>query len=108
MLHSALPPTARKGDRPVTSARHADVSSRRRRLRRVLPAGAAALVRATYSGRPGHPVLIGRDHWAPVAATAGGDSGAREYLLARGVVECECGDLATGRDVDRPEDLPPR
>ena len=44
-------------------------------LRRVLDTGSVtlprgALVRATYDGRPGHPVLIGRDHWAGVVATA--------------------------------------
>jgi CTP:molybdopterin cytidylyltransferase MocA len=78
-------------------------------LRRVVtvgePAGPRALVRATYEGRPGHPVLIGREHWAGVAATARGDQGARDYLVAHGAVGCECGDLASGRDVDRPEDL---
>ncbi len=84
-----------------------DVAVLHRVLRAGRAAGPAALVRATYLGRPGHPVLIGRDHWAAVAATAGGDSGARKYLRAHGVVACECGDLATGRDVDRPEDLPP-
>lgn len=69
------------------------------------PMGPAALVRATYDGRPGHPVLIGREHWAGVAATSRGDQGARDYLRAHGASGCECGDLATGRDVDRPEDL---
>jgi CTP:molybdopterin cytidylyltransferase MocA len=78
-------------------------------LRRVLGRGSGrdALVRATYDGRPGHPVLLGRDHWAGVAATAAGDHGARDYLAAHGAAACECGDLATGRDLDRPEDLPP-
>ncbi|MEP7090944.1 MAG: nucleotidyltransferase family protein [Nocardioidaceae bacterium] len=79
-------------------------------LRRVLAtaagAGARALVRTTYDGRPGHPVLLGRDHWAGVVATARGDQGAREYLAAHPPTPCECGDLATGRDVDRPGDLP--
>jgi CTP:molybdopterin cytidylyltransferase MocA len=76
-------------------------------LRRVLDtaSGPTALVRATYDGRPGHPVLLGRDHWAGVVATAEGDHGARTYLAAHEPVACECGDLATGRDVDRPEDL---
>ena len=69
-------------------------------------AGPGALVRATYDGAPGHPVLIGRDHWAGVAATARGDQGARDYL-APTPTRCECGDLATGRDVDQPEDLRP-
>jgi CTP:molybdopterin cytidylyltransferase MocA len=67
--------------------------------------GAGSLVRATYDGQPGHPVLIGRDHWAGVIATAQGDRGARTYLAAHEPVACECGDLATGRDLDRPEDL---
>lgn len=79
-------------------------------LRRVVDAGAAAgsLVRATYDGHPGHPVLLGREHWAGVVGAASGDHGARDYLAAHEHVACECGDLATGRDVDRPEDLPPR
>jgi nicotine blue oxidoreductase len=38
-------------------------------------------------------------------ATAEGDHGARTYLAAHEPVACECGDLATGRDVDHPEDL---
>lgn len=59
-----------------------------------------ALARATYSSRPGHPVLVGRDHWDGIMASAGGDAGARDYLRSRGVVEVECGDLAGGRDVD--------
>ncbi|MEQ6900212.1 NTP transferase domain-containing protein [Nocardioides sp. YIM 152588] len=74
-------------------------------VRRVLAAtgggGAATLARASYGGVPGHPVLLGRDHWAPVLATVTGDSGAREYLAAHEVQLVECGDLATGQDVDR-------
>ncbi|CAN5541451.1 nucleotidyltransferase family protein [soil metagenome] len=75
-------------------------------LRRVLGSGSgpAALVRATYDGRPGHPVLIGRDHWAGVVATAEGDRGARTYFRGHEPVACECADLATGRDLGRPED----
>jgi CTP:molybdopterin cytidylyltransferase MocA len=73
-------------------------------VRRVLDAGAGpgALARATYDGRPGHPVLIGRDHWSGVLATASGDRGARDYLEAHSHLAVECGDLATGIDVDRP------
>jgi CTP:molybdopterin cytidylyltransferase MocA len=75
-------------------------------VRRLLEAGAAdgggSLARATYDGRPGHPVLLGRDHWAGVVATATGDRGARDYLEAHEHVSVECGDLATGEDVDRP------
>ena len=31
-------------------------------------------------GAPGHPVLIGRDHWGPLLAALRGDEGARGYL----------------------------
>ncbi len=72
-------------------------------VRRVVAAaGPGELARAAYDGVPGHPVLLGRDHWAGVAATATGDAGARDYLRGRDVTLVECGDLATGRDVDRP------
>lgn len=73
-------------------------------VRRVVAAatGPSDLVRATYDGRPGHPVLLGKDHWAGVQETAAGDRGARDYLEAHDVTLVECGDLATGRDVDTP------
>jgi hypothetical protein len=35
-----------------------------------------------------------------VIATAVGDQGARAYLAPRDLTLVECGDLATGRDVD--------
>jgi CTP:molybdopterin cytidylyltransferase MocA len=60
------------------------------------------LARAAYDGVPGHPVLFGRDHWPGVLETARGDQGARAYLAGRDVELVECGDLATGRDVDSP------
>lgn len=62
----------------------------------------AALCRATYDGSPGHPVLLGRDHWHGVLETATGDRGARDYLATHPVFLVECGDLATGRDQDAP------
>ena len=67
--------------------------------------GRDALVRATYDGVPGHPVLIGSDHWAPLRECLTGDTGAQGYLSRRMVHEVSCEDLATGRDLDRPEDL---
>ena len=63
-------------------------------------AGTDVLARATYDGRPGHPVLAGRDHWTPMAAGVAGDRGAAGYLSTRDVAAVECGDLATGRDQD--------
>lgn len=65
--------------------------------------GRGALRRAVYSGRPGHPVLIGRDHWAPLVAELDGDRGAADYLRRHGAETIECADLATGQDVDRPQ-----
>jgi len=64
-----------------------------------------ALVRATFGGEPGHPVVLGRSHWDGVLATATGDRGARDYLATHDVKLVECGDLASGRDVDTPHDL---
>jgi CTP:molybdopterin cytidylyltransferase MocA len=69
-------------------------------------AGPERLARAAYGGRPGHPVLIGRSHWAGVRAAAVGDAGARGYLAGRADVRLvECGDLADADDVDTPEQL---
>ena len=65
------------------------------------PVDARTLRRAAYDGKPGHPVVLGRDHWAGVAEQARGDQGARAYLGQREVELVECGDLATGEDVDR-------
>lgn len=74
-------------------------------ISRVLAAagdGQSALVRAAYDGRPGHPVVIGRTHWEPLGADLIGDVGGRGYLAGHPALRLvECGDLATGRDVDR-------
>ena len=64
-------------------------------------ADAATLARASYEGRPGHPVLLGRDHWAPVIESARGDRGARDYLAIHDPLLVPCDDLASGADVDR-------
>jgi molybdenum cofactor cytidylyltransferase/nicotine blue oxidoreductase len=73
-------------------------------VRRLLAAldDPALLARAAYDGRPGHPVLLGREHWSAIIEQASGDSGARDYLAEHAVMLVECGDLATGRDQDRP------
>ena len=74
-------------------------------VRRVLGDGvdSRTLRQAVYGGRPGHPVVLGRDHWAPLAATLSGDEGARRYLRAHGTERVECGDLHHGDDVDGAE-----
>ncbi|WP_166784092.1 nucleotidyltransferase family protein [Cryobacterium suzukii] len=64
---------------------------------------AGTLRQARFDGQPGHPVVIGRAHWAPLLDTLAGDTGARPYLRAHDVEAVECGDLGTGADVDRPD-----
>jgi nicotine blue oxidoreductase len=68
--------------------------------------GATAVV-AAYYGRWRTPVLLAREHWDEVTASAVGDVGARAFLAAHSglVVEVECGDLAQWRDIDTPADL---
>ncbi|MDQ0742756.1 CTP:molybdopterin cytidylyltransferase MocA [Clavibacter sp. B3I6] len=73
-------------------------------VRRVLAAGAVdptTLRQAVFRGRVGHPALIGRDHWEPLAAEVRGDAGARAYLAAHDARLIEAADLSTGADVDR-------
>ncbi len=75
-------------------------------VRRVIDAAGSrmrdALIQATYDGMPGHPVLIGAAHLEAIAAQLRGDSGARRALVARGVLDLECGDLWSGVDLDAP------
>ncbi|HQA31920.1 MAG TPA: nucleotidyltransferase family protein [Propioniciclava tarda] len=75
--------------------------------RHVLDAAGSAsdvLARACYGGRPGHPVVVGRDWWDAVEASAVGDQGARELFSRTPHRLIECGHFGTGEDVDRPAD----
>jgi len=67
----------------------------------------ATLAAASYEGRRGHPVLLGADHWAGVAATATGDLGARAYLRTHAdtITLVECADVARPHDIDTVADL---
>lgn len=80
----------------------ADVVARVLEAARSAPSG---LARAVYAGRPGHPVVIARRHWAELLTGLSGDVGAGPFLRARAdVVTVECGDLAGGADIDeRPQ-----
>lgn len=73
-------------------------------VHRVLTAArtaAGGVARAVYHGRPGHPVVVARQHWPALLDSLDGDDGARRFLRGRAdVVTVECGDLATGVDVD--------
>ena len=66
--------------------------------------GRDCLAAATYGNRRGHPVLLGRDHWAGVAADATGDAGARDYLRLHDVTVVDCADVADDHDIDAPAD----
>ena len=67
----------------------------------------SGLAVATYQGRPGHPVLLARNHWPAIVAGSTGDRGARDYLESRGdeVEHVEVSDVASGRDLDSPRDV---
>jgi CTP:molybdopterin cytidylyltransferase MocA len=69
-------------------------------------AGAAVAV-AAYAGKPRNPVLLAREHWPEVIATATGDQGARAFLRARPdlVTLIECGDTGRPDDIDTTADL---
>jgi CTP:molybdopterin cytidylyltransferase MocA len=87
---------------------------------RAVAAGATAssLVMASYrtahggghgdepGSERGHPVLLGRNHWAGVRAVARGDVGARPYLRAHAADVVVVPVEGSAADVDRPEDLP--
>lgn len=74
-------------------------------VRRLVAAAAPdALAMAGYGDRRGHPVLLGRRHWAGVAELAVGDTGARPYLRAHAgqVRSVPCADIADDTDLDVP------
>jgi CTP:molybdopterin cytidylyltransferase MocA len=60
--------------------------------------------RATYAGRPGHPVKLGRG-LLDRAGELTGDAGFRALLKGAAIREVEVGDLAEPADVDTPEAL---
>jgi molybdenum cofactor cytidylyltransferase len=71
-------------------------------LGRALASG-GGLARAYFGERPGHPVVIGRQHWPAVLTQISGDQGAGVYLRSRRDVEIvDCADLADGQDIDEP------
>jgi len=67
----------------------------------------ADLAVAAYEDGTGHPVLLGRAHWAGVSESAQGDVGARPYLAAHPdeVVEVDCTGHGDARDADTPAEL---
>ncbi|MBO0920333.1 nucleotidyltransferase family protein [Cellulomonas sp. zg-ZUI222] len=67
------------------------------------PVGPGDLRRATFAGAPGHPVLLGRDHWAALRQALDGDTGARDYLRTHPPVAVDCTGLPGGTDRDTPD-----
>ena len=67
----------------------------------------ASVAVAAYDGQPRNPVLLAREHWAEVIATATGDQGARAFRRAPPdlVTLVECGDAGRPDDIDTPADL---
>ncbi len=67
----------------------------------------AAVAVAAYGGQPRNPVLLAREHWPEVMATATGDRGARAFLRARPdrITLIECGDTGRPDDIDTTADL---
>lgn len=83
------------GDQPGVSAEA---------VQRVLDARShAGAVRATYGGRPGHPVVLEHSQ-IPALRDVTGDVGARNVIM-RGLREVACDDLGGGDDVDTPDQL---
>jgi molybdenum cofactor cytidylyltransferase len=80
---------------PQVIARFADLAAEH---------GAGARARAVYDGVPGHPVVLGSDHFPAVAAIEG-DIGARDLLRSIGVHRIECAHLSSAVDIDTREDL---
>jgi nicotine blue oxidoreductase len=71
--------------------------------RLVALANPTVVARAGFESQPGHPVLLGRQHWAGIVSSARGDRGARDWLAGRSdLIVVDCSDLASGVDVDRP------
>lgn len=66
--------------------------------------GTSGAVRASYGGRPGHPVLLERSLFAAVAGLRG-DEGARTVLADAIVHVVPCDGLGSDLDVDEPAQL---
>ncbi|GAB19858.1 hypothetical protein GOEFS_096_00350 [Gordonia effusa NBRC 100432] len=69
----------------------------------VAQAGRDILARATFDGRPGHPVYLGAAHFDAMLERLSGDVGAASYLAERDDIDhVECAHFATGVDCDVP------
>jgi CTP:molybdopterin cytidylyltransferase MocA len=66
--------------------------------------GEPAGTRAVYQGKPGHPVVLGREQLPAIEALAG-DAGARALLTRGREIECIALSPLGGLDIDTVDDL---
>jgi CTP:molybdopterin cytidylyltransferase MocA len=85
------------GDQPAIDPRAIDRVAQARD-------GTSLAIRASYGGRPGHPVLLERGLFERVDALRG-DQGARNLLSGLAVPEVACDGLGSDLDVDTVEQL---
>ena len=99
-------PAIHAGQPPERAGTNSDGAEAVGRLIAAYRDGASVAV-AAYDGRPRNPVLLAREHWPEVIATATGDQGARTFLRTRSdlVTLVECGDTGRPDDIDTPADL---
>lgn len=58
------------------------------------------LIQSTYGDEIGHPVVIGREHWAPLINELAGDVGARNYLRNNNAFQVDLAEVASATDLD--------
>jgi CTP:molybdopterin cytidylyltransferase MocA len=85
------------GDQPAIDPRAIDALA-------AVRDGTSAAIRASYAGRPGHPVLLERRLFGAVAGLRG-DQGARSLLKGAAVRVVACDELGSDLDLDTPEQL---
>jgi CTP:molybdopterin cytidylyltransferase MocA len=85
------------GDQPAIDPRAIDRVAQSRD-------GASAAIRASYAGRPGHPVLLESSLFDQVGALRG-DHGARSLLSGAAVRVVACDGLGSDLDIDTVEQL---
>jgi molybdenum cofactor cytidylyltransferase len=96
-LHGAGAVVVTLGDQPLITAAAIDRVAARHSER-------SDGARATYAGRPGHPVLLGKQLLGRVTGLEG-DVGARGLLAQAEMEAVPCDDVGEPTDVDTPEAL---
>ncbi|MGY9023653.1 MAG: nucleotidyltransferase family protein [Candidatus Nanopelagicales bacterium] len=58
------------------------------------------LIQSIYGSEVGHPVVIGREHWAGLITELVGDVGAKNYLRNNNALQVALSEFASGTDLD--------